>query len=185
MAAAALARPGTMAAVLGLDPEAVADSCAGVDGAWVANDNAPGQIVIAGTAAGVEQAGARAKERGAKRVIPLAVSGAFHTPLMAPAQDALDAALGVAAFHPASIACVANVDAAVHLGADEWRALLSAQLTSPVRWRESLDRLRDLGATTFVELGAGSELSGMVKRTIPGAARANVATPADLSKLSQ
>ncbi len=184
MASAAAASLGTMAAVLGLGPDEVAEACAGVDGAWVANDNAPGQIVIAGTIEGVDQAAARARERGAKRVIPLAVGGAFHTPLMLPAQEALDAALATAAFHDGAVACVANVDAEAHRGAGEWRGLLSSQLTSPVRWRQSLTRLSELGVTTFVELGPGTELSAMVKRTVAGATRANVATPDDLPGLA-
>src|ERR671916_148575 len=93
MQGAADARPGTMAAVLGLDVAEVEAACEGVEEAWVANDNAPGQVVVAGTAAGVEAAGAAAKERGAKRVMALPVGGAFHTPLMAPAAEGLDAAL--------------------------------------------------------------------------------------------
>jgi [acyl-carrier-protein] S-malonyltransferase len=184
MQRAAEATPGTMVAVLGLDPEGVAEACAGIDGAWVANDNAPGQVVIAGRVAGVEAASARARELGAKRVMPLAVGGAFHTPLMQPAQEALDAALAATEFCAGAVACVANVDAEVHRGADEWRALLSTQLTSPVRWRQSLTRLADLGVTTFVELGPGTELCGMVKRTVAGAGRLNVAVPGDLAGLA-
>jgi [acyl-carrier-protein] S-malonyltransferase len=184
MQAAAASSPGTMAAVLGLDRDMVAAACSGVDGAWVANDNAPGQVVIAGRSESVEAAGARARERGAKRVIPLAVGGAFHTPLMRPAQEALDAALAGATFEDGAIGCVANVDSELHRSAGEWRELLSAQLTSPVRWRESLARLSQLGVATFVELGPGTELSGMVKRTVAGAARANVAVPDDLAALA-
>ena len=184
MEAAAAANPGTMAAVLGLGPDGVDEACAGVDDAWLANDNAPGQVVIAGTGPGVDQASANAKALGAKRVLPLAVSGAFHTPLMAPAQDRLDAALAAAEFADAAIACIANVDAGCHREAGGWPQLLSAQLCSPVRWRESLLRLGHLGATTFVELGPGTELCGMVKRTVEGAARVNVAVPDDLTKLA-
>ena len=99
MQGAADASPGTMAAILGLDAEQVADACAAVEGAWPANDNAPGQIVVAGTPAGVEAAGEVARGLGAKRVMPLAVGGAFHSPLMAPAQEKLDAALEAAHFH--------------------------------------------------------------------------------------
>jgi [acyl-carrier-protein] S-malonyltransferase len=150
----------------------------------VANDNAPGQVVIAGTEEGVDAAGAAARGLGAKRVIPLAVSGAFHTPLMQPAQPALDAALEAVDYRDGDIACVANVDADAHSDAGQWRALLSAQLTSPVRWRESQGRLAELGVTTFVELGPGTELSGMVKRTVPGATRANVATPDNLAAVA-
>jgi len=182
MQAAAQARPGTMAAVLGLDPEAVAAACAGVEDAWVANDNAPGQIVIAGSGTGVDQAGANARDGGAKRVVPLAVGGAFHTPFMGPAQDRLDAALAGADFGRPAVTCVANVDAEPHDG--DWPGLLARQLSSPVRWRESLLRLADLGVLTFIELGPGTELSGMVKRTVAGAGRAHVAVPDDLSELA-
>jgi [acyl-carrier-protein] S-malonyltransferase len=181
MAAAAAAQPGTMAAVLGLDPEAVAAACAGVDGAWVANDNAPGQVVIAGTVAGVEAASAAARAGGAKRVIALAVSGAFHTPLMQPAREALVAALAATQFADTTLACVANVDAETHRAGDEWRLLLAAQLTSPLRWRESQSRLAALGVATFIEVGPGTELSGMVKRTVAGAVRANVGAPGDIA----
>jgi [acyl-carrier-protein] S-malonyltransferase len=111
----------------------------------------------------------------------LAVGGAFPSPLMAPAQARLDEALAGAAFGPAAIDVVANVDAGAHR--DGWAELLSAQLVSPVRWRESMLTLANLGVTQFLELGPGSELSGMVKRTVEGAQRANVATPDDLSKL--
>jgi [acyl-carrier-protein] S-malonyltransferase len=182
MQAAADGQSGTMAAVLGLDPDGVAKACHGVEGAWVANDNAPGQIVIAGTAAGVEEAGVRAKDLGAKRVLALPVGGAFHTPLMAPAQARLDAALAQAEFEPGALPVVANVDAAEHDDAEGWSGRLSAQLCQPVRWRESLVRLSALGATEFLELGPGTELSGMVKRTVEGAGRANVATPDDLPR---
>jgi len=172
MQAAAEANPGT---------KGVAAACGGVGGAWVANDNAPGQIVIAGTVAGVEAAGARAKDLGAKRVIALPVGGAFHTPLMDPAQRRLDAALASADFRPAVTAVVANVDATEHDDVEGWPGRLSAQLCQPVRWRESLLRLSTLGVSGFVELGPGTELSAMVKRTVDGASRANVATPDDLA----
>lgn len=181
MQRAADAVPGTMAAVLGLDPDQVAEACAGVDGAWVANDNAPGQIVVAGTAAGVEAAGTRAKELGAKRVIPLPVGGAFHSPLMASAQADLDTALAATMWGPATAPVVANVDATAHT--DDWSGLLSGQLVTPVRWRESLLALAALGATTTLELGPGAELSGMVKRTLDGVDRLNVAKPEDLAGL--
>jgi [acyl-carrier-protein] S-malonyltransferase len=182
MQKAADAAPGTMAAVLGLDPDLVGQACAGVDGAWPANDNAPGQVVIAGTAEGVEAAGEAAKELGAKRVMPLPVGGAFHSPLMAPAQAQLDTALHDAHFHEAGTDLVANVDASAHRSG--FAELLSRQLVSPVRWRESLGTLASAGVTHFLELGSGTELSGMVKRTVDGARRANVATPDDLDGLT-
>lgn len=178
MQRAADAAPGTMAAVLGLDPEAVHRACDGVDGAWVANDNAPGQVVVAGTAEGVAAAGEAATALGAKRVMPLPVGGAFHSPLMASAQADLDAALATATWADARVPVVANVDATPHT--EGWATTLSSQLVSPVRWRESLLALPALGVTATLELGPGSELSGMVKRTIADVHRANVARPDDL-----
>ncbi len=181
MQSAADAAPGTMAAVLGLEPDLVRQACEGVDGAWPANDNAPGQIVIAGTAEGVERAGEAARALGAKRVMALPVGGAFHSPLMAPAQARLDAALDSAHFHDTAIDVVANVDAAAHRTG--FADLLSRQLTAPVRWRETLATMQQMGVTHFLELGPGSELSGMVKRSVEQSTRANVATPDDLEKL--
>ena len=183
--AAADADPGTMAAVLGLDVETVAKMCAEAVRTWVANDNAPGQVVIAGTTAGVKTASKKAKELGAKRVLPLSVGGAFHSPLMAPAQAGLDAALAVATFAAPAVPVVANVDARAHTDEASWPQLLSQQLCHPVRWRESLVAMDRMGVTIFVELGAGTELSGMVKRTLDGATRAHVATPEDLLQLSE
>jgi len=182
MQSAAEANPGTMAAVIGLELEGVAEACREVEGAWVANDNSPGQVVIAGTLQGVEGASAASLKGGAKRVIPLQVGGAFHTPLMQPAQAPLDAALAAAEFAPASWPVVANVDANAHT--DDYRSLLSAQLCSQVRWRASLLALAGMGAKLFVELGPGTELSGMVRRTVPDAARLNVAGPEDLEALA-
>jgi [acyl-carrier-protein] S-malonyltransferase len=183
MQRAAAANPGTMAAVLGLDSDGVEAACADVAGAWVANDNAPGQVVIAGTVAGVEQAGDRARALGAKRVMPLPVGGAFHSPLMSPAQADLDSALSRAGFEPSSVPVVANIDADAHRDPAGWPARLGDQLCHRVRWRESLLRLDALGARHFVELGPGTELSGMVKRTLEGAGRSNVAVPDDLAGL--
>lgn len=182
MQVAAEASPGTMAAILGLDLGDATKACEEATGAWVANDNTPAQEVVAGTVSGVEAASAAALHLGAKRVVPLQVGGAFHTPLMAPAQDRLDAALAGVNFAPSTFPLVANVDAAPHT--DSFGTLLSAQLCSRVRWRESLLTMASMGGTLFVELGPGTELSGMVKRTVPGAARANVATPQDLDALS-
>jgi [acyl-carrier-protein] S-malonyltransferase len=183
MQRAAKVNPGTMAAILGLELDAVAACCADAGGgAWVANDNAPGQVVVAGTEEGVAAAAASARERGGK-VMALAVGGAFHTPLMAPAQEPLDLALGRAPFANSTVAVVANVDARVHTASADWRPLLSAQLCQPVRWREGVQRLETIGVSRVIELGPGAVLSGMVKRTAPSLERVSIGAPEDLSAL--
>jgi len=180
---AGLARPGTMAAVLGLDDDQVDVACNLADNdVWVANYNAPGQVVIAGSHDGVEAAAKHAKELGAKKVMPLPVSGAFHTNYMAPARDRLREAIKVAAVRDAEIPVISNVDAAAHDRGDQWVTLLSAQLASPVRWKHCLLTLAGRGVTDFAELGPGGVLTGMAKRTVDGARTISVATPEDLDK---
>jgi len=185
MQTAADQRPGTMAAVLGADEETVARACAQASGeVWVANDNGAGQVVIAGDPSAIEEAAAIAKELGARRVMPLQVGGAFHTPFMAPAAEQLGAALDATDFGDASVPLVANVDALPHQHADQWTDLLRAQLTAPVRWRQSVDRMVADGVTTFVELGPGTALTGMLKRLAPDASALSVAEPDQLGALS-
>ena len=184
MQAAADQRAGTMAAVLGLDDDAVEVACARVDGdVWVANYNAPGQVVVAGCPEAIEHAATAAKDLGAKKVMPVAVSGAFHTPLMAPARDRLRKAIGTTELRAGDTTVFANVDATAHDDPDEWVGLLAAQLCSPVRWRQTLHALADAGCATFIELGPGSILSGMAKRTIDHARPLAVSTPDDLDRL--
>lgn len=176
---------GTMAAVLGLDEPAVESVCASVDGdVWVANLNAPGQVVIAGDPAAIDAAATVAKDAGAKRVMPLDVSGAFHTPFMAPAGERLAAAIADATFHDAAIPVVANVDGAVHTAAGEWPDLLGRQLTSPVRWIGCVESLLAEGADTFVECGPGTVLTGTIKRIGKDAARHSVMTPDELDAVA-
>lgn len=183
MLEATTARTGTMAAVLGLDDDDVEVACARVEGdVWVANYNAPGQVVIAGDPDAVAQASRITKELGAKKVMSMAVSGAFHTPFMAPARDRLRDAINKTEMRPADIGVYANVDARSHNG-DEWTDLLNAQLCSPVRWRQTLLNLQNAGAKTFIELGPGSVLTGMAKRTVSDCNTLSVSTPADLDKL--
>lgn len=178
------AQPGTMAAVLGLDDDQVEVACHLADAeVWVANFNAPGQVVIAGSPEGVEAAGKHAKDLGAKRVMALPVSGAFHTTFMAPARDRLRDAIAAAEIRDAEIPVVSNVDAKPHQVADEWTALLSAQLSSPVRWKHGLQTLSSLGVTEFAELGPGGVLTGMAKRSVERARTISIATPDDLDKL--
>ena len=178
------ANPGTMAAILGLDDEAVEVACRRADAdVWVANFNAPGQVVIAGSSTGVARASEIAKELGAKKAMALQVSGAFHTPFMAPARDRLRSAIADANPRDTDMPVVSNVDAAAHASGDEWSSLLSAQLSSPVRWKQCLLTLSDLGVTSFAELGPGGVLTGMTKRTLDGSRTISVATPDDLDKL--
>ena len=175
---------GTMAAVLGLDDDQVEVACRRADSdVWVANFNAPGQVVIAGSPEGVAAAGVVAKELGAKKVMPLQVSGAFHTPFMAPARDRLRKAIAEASPRDTEVPVVSNVDSLAHDAGAEWSSLLSAQLSSPVRWKHCLLTLAELGVGDFVELGHGGVLTGMAKRTVDGARTISVATPEDLDKL--
>jgi len=177
-------RPGNMAAVLGLDDDAVDAACRRVDGeAWVANYNAPQQVVVAGAKEAVSAAGEVAKELGARKIVPLQVGGAFHTPLMQPARDRLRKALAEASFRPPEVPVTANVDARPHKGAEEWPGLLSAQLCSPVRWRQTLAQLVEAGIETVVELGPGGVLTGLARRAEPGIQALAVSAPEDLDGL--
>jgi [acyl-carrier-protein] S-malonyltransferase len=176
--------PGCMSAVLGLDDEDVEVACRRADSeVWVANYNAPGQVVIAGSIEGVAAAAMHAKELGAKKVMALPVSGAFHTPFMASARERLRDAISAAHPRDTEVPVVSNVDARAHDSGDEWSSLLSAQLSSPVRWKHSLLALSELGVRGFIELGPGGVLTGMAKRTIDNASQISVATPDDLDKL--
>jgi len=177
-------RQGTMAAALGADDDSVASACERAEGdVWIANYNAPGQVVIAGDPQAVARAGELAKELGARRVIPLQVAGAFHTPLMAPARPLLRKALGDTRFGDPEVPVVANVDARVHTQAEDWPGLLSAQLCSPVRWRQSLDTLAKLGATMIVEVGPGGVLTALARRVLPESRAIAVGAPDDLDPL--
>jgi [acyl-carrier-protein] S-malonyltransferase len=184
MQAAADSQPGTMAALIGIADEDADAACQRAeDDVWVANYNAPGQVVIAGTEAGIRAATERAKELGAKKVLPIPVSGAFHTQLMLPARARLRETLDSVQFHSPEVPVIANVDARVHTDPADWPGLLSAQLCSPVRWRQSLEALSGRGATVLAELGPGGVLTGMVRRTIPDVRGVAVAVPSDLDKL--
>ena len=181
---AGIENPGTMAAVLGLDDDQVEVACRRADSdVWVANFNAPGQVVIAGSPEGVAAAGIVAKELGAKKVMPLQVSGAFHTPFMTAARDRLRKAIAEANPRDTEVPVISNVDALAHNTGTEWSSLLSAQLSSPVRWKHCLLALEDLGVTEFVELGPGGVLTGMAKRTVESARTIAVSTPEDLERL--
>ncbi|MBM4434708.1 MAG: ACP S-malonyltransferase [Chloroflexi bacterium] len=170
---------GGMAAVIGLDAAAIA---AVIDrsGVVVANDNAPGQVVISGPVPAIAAVTDALKGAGAKRVIPLRVSAAFHSPAMRGVAAELGTALAAARWGSLRYRLIANVDADVHGRASELPALLERQAWSPVRWTETIRRAADMGATTFVEFGPGSVLSGLVKRILPEARTASVSDPASL-----
>ncbi|HET7695003.1 MAG TPA: ACP S-malonyltransferase [Vicinamibacterales bacterium] len=158
---------GAMAAILGLDADTAGRACAEAaqgDVVTPANLNAPGQVVIAGHAAAVTRAGARAKELGARRVMPLAVSAPFHCPLMKPAEERLAPELRALSAADPAFPIVANVDALPKRRADESIEALISQVSSPVRWEEVVRRLIADGARTFVELGPGTVLAGLIKK---------------------
>lgn len=183
---AADARPGSMVACLGYEVDDVARACEAV-GAFVANDNAPGQIVAAGpreALEALEQRLAGADSGGRGKVRPVAVGAAYHSPHMAPAAPVLGEALGQAAFADAEVPVVANVDAAAHTSAADWPQLLREQVTTPVRWRESVGALGGVGASEIVELGASAVLTGLVKRTDRSLGRHNVRTPEELAEVA-
>ncbi|MBO0731201.1 MAG: hypothetical protein J2P57_18235, partial [Acidimicrobiaceae bacterium] len=190
MQAAADAHPGVMVVLSGCDADTADIACRLADGeVWVANHNTDDETVIAGEATAVARAEQRAMALGARRATPVAVGGAFHTPFMTPARARLRKALGSATFHEPEIPVVANVDALPHATAEDWELLLSAQLCSPVRWRQSVLRLggvTDGSADTerlFVELGPGESVSLMVRRTLPSVTCLAVTAPDDLDRL--
>jgi [acyl-carrier-protein] S-malonyltransferase len=180
-------RPGTMAAVLGLATIEVQNACdeaSSADGLAVpANLNTPDQTVISGDPGGVTRAGEGCKARGAKRVIPLNVSGAFHSPLMAPAVDGLREALADATFADPAFPVIANASAeAVTTGVDAKR-LLADQLTAPVRWVACMQASAELcPGATFIEIGPGGVLSGLLKRIVPGAKAVTLGTADEVER---
>lgn len=178
---AADARPGRLAALLGATPEQAEDACAAAPGAcWIANDNAPGQVVIGGTPDGLEAATAEARELGVKKVIALNVGGAFHTPLMQAAADAFAADLASATFGDTATPVLSNTDGKPYTDGAGWPARLTEQLVRPVRWAATMPALTDLGADAFVEIGPGTTLTSMAKRAVQNIALHNVATPTDV-----
>ena len=183
-AAAARRRPGAMAAILGLDDAVVVGLCAGIDGVWPANYNSPGQIVVSGTVDGVDSLIAAAEAAGARRAIKLKVSGGFHSPLSASAGDDLRPVLETVAFrHPSSrffsTTTVRDEDE------QTIAQLLIDQLGAPVRFTQSVHALRDEGVETFVEVGSGSVLSGLIRRIDRSLATLSVQAPDDIPRLRE
>jgi [acyl-carrier-protein] S-malonyltransferase len=187
MLAAGKERPGAMAAVLGLataEVQSACDEASGPDGLAVpANLNAPDQTVISGDPEGVGRAGERCKARGAKRVIPLKVSGAFHSPLMAPAVDGLREALADATFSDPAFPVIANASGEVVRTGVDAKRLLADQLTAPVRWVACMQAAAEtVPAATFVELGPGNVLAGLLKRIVPEARAISLGTADEVEK---
>ena len=163
------AQPGRLAALLGATLDQAAEACAAAAGAcWVANDNAPGQVVIGGTPAGLDAAVDAARALGVRKAMPLAVGGAFHTPLLAPAVEALHPMLAQTSFGPPSAPIVDNTEAEVRRAGTGWPELLARHLVEPVRWREVQQALVDeLDVREVVEVAPAGTLTAMAKRTIP------------------
>ena len=192
--------PGGMAAIIGMESEALETICQeataqivgslspnarvhqGEGQVAVANFNAPGQIVISGERRALDLAMDKAKARGAKRVIPLAVSGAFHSPVMQPAASGLAEAIAATNIHDAVIPIIGNIAATPLREAQAIRAELAQQIASPVQWIRTIEFLADAGVTIFLEIGPGQALTGMVKRIAKGVTTINIGGLAEIEK---
>ncbi len=189
MKEAGAASPGGMAAVLGLDVEVVEAGCAQVSseaegGVWVANDNCPGQVVISGDSSALEAAMRHFEAAGAHKAIRLAVSIAAHSPLMLPAQRDFSKALEKTSISDPQLPIIGNVNAQGLDSAEQIREDLSAQLTANVRWTDSIRHMIDNGVTTFVELGSGNVLTGLVRRIDRSTKRINLDSSESLRALT-
>ena len=181
MLAAAERAPGGMAAVLGLADDVVDELCAGIDGVWPANYNAPGQVVVSGTKAGLEALADGAAAAGAKKVVPLAVSGAFHSPLIEPALAPLTAELEAIAWRRPDPPFFSATS--LRFESSRLVALLQRQLVSPVRFAPAVGELYAAGYDAFLEVGPGGVLGGLVRRIAPDAAVSRVSDVETLAAL--
>lgn len=183
-AAAAREQPGAMAAVIGLEDEAVEALCREIEDVWPANYNCPGQIVVSGARNAVERLCELATERGARRTVTLRVTGAFHSPLVAPAAERLRPALDTVAWQEPRVSFMSTVTAALEPG---WRlpGLLVEQLTAPVRFTQAVGALVAGGVDLFVEVGPGQVLSGLIRRIDRTVRAVSVGDPAGLAKLEE
>lgn len=175
---------GAMAAVLGMEASAIEETIRGMDGVWIANYNCPGQIVITGAAGAVEKASEALKENGARRVLPLNVSGPFHSPLLIPAGEKLLEELDRVAFTPLSIPYVTNVTAEPVTDISRTKELLKVQVSSSVRWQQSMEYMLANGVDTFVEIGPGKTLAGFLKKIDRSAVVYNVGCLEDVEKVA-
>ncbi|TML96253.1 MAG: ACP S-malonyltransferase [Actinobacteria bacterium] len=184
MAEAARTNPGSMAAILGLDDEVVERICRRILNVWPANYNCPGQIVVSGETLAVDEACATAEEEGARRAVKLRVSGAFHSPLVARAADRLRPALERVRFVEPTAPFMSTVTARIE-SAKRMGPLLVEQLTAPVRFTQAAQALIKEGAHTFVEVGPGNVLGGLVKRIDRSVKTVSVSTPEEIDKLEE
>jgi [acyl-carrier-protein] S-malonyltransferase len=184
MAEAVPAGTTSMIAVLGLAPEAIEDALVGVPDVWPANYNTPTQVVVGGTMLGLERATARLQEAGARRVLPLNVSAAFHTPLVESAGSFLRGALEVVPWRLPPIPVVANLTAEPYSDPETVAITLERQLSSPVRWGDGVRKLSQLGCDAFLEVGPKRALTGMMKELAPQAFAATVGTPQAVSEVA-
>jgi [acyl-carrier-protein] S-malonyltransferase len=171
------AKPSTMASIVGLDDDKLAEAIKPAQAKGIvvlANFNAPGQVAISGEKAAVEEAMKLAKAAGAKLTVPLTVAGAFHSPLMEPARERLAAEIETTRFQGPRISVIANVDAIEHSDPNLLKSNLVKQLTAPVLWAKSMQKLVDAGYDTFIELGPGNVLAGLLKRTARSATRTSI-----------
>jgi [acyl-carrier-protein] S-malonyltransferase len=180
---AGMKQPGAMAAVLGLEESALAEVCKQTN-TVIANINCPGQLVISGASENVAKASEMAKAKGAARVTPLQVSGAFHSPLMQPAVAGMTAVLGKVSFRDPSVPIMANVTAQPLTKASQFRDELLNQLTSSVQWQRSVEYMLGQGVKSFIEIGPGKVLAGLVKRISRDAEMLNISDAAAVKNLS-
>lgn len=173
---------GGMAAVLGMEAAAIEEGLQGIEGAWIANYNCPGQIVITGRKAAVEKASQALKEKGARRVLPLNVSGPFHSPMLEPAGEKLLETLNQVEFTPLQIPYVTNVTAEPVTDIRLTKELLKQQVSSSVRWQQSMEYMLANGVDTFVEIGPGKTLTGFLRKIDRSAVVYQVGTCGDIEK---
>ncbi len=170
---AGLKRPGAMAAIIGLDEALVFEVCSETD-TRIANFNCPGQLVISGAEENIPRAVELAQAKGARRAVPLAVSGAFHTPLMQPAVDGLSEMIDSLDFQDPAVPIIANTTAQPLTTAEQVKAELIRQLCNGVQWQRSIEYMVDNGVSTFIEIGPGNVLSGLIKRINKDAITLNI-----------
>ena len=183
MSNAVPAGEGTMAAIIGLDAETIEGVTSKIEGVWPANFNCPGQIVITGKKEAVHEAMPKLEEAGAKKVVELNVSGPFHSPLLKGAGDELGKKLASVEFGDLKIPYFANANAEKITDTTQIKDLLMAQVSSPVRWEQTLYELEKMGVDTIIEVGPGKTIAGFVRKTVPSIKVIGVATPEDLDTL--